>query len=58
MVFRGSKFATGYKCFNRLDRFIKAQKDNTSSEQNNSVISKFECNDCTASYTGHRPRDN
>src|SRR5580765_4877079 len=54
--FRGTEFAAGYKCFNRLNRFIKVHKDITPTECNNNVIYKIHCKDCTASYVGQTKR--
>jgi hypothetical protein len=43
------KFSIGYRCLNRLSRFVKAQKDkDTSTAYTNNVVYKIKCNDCDA----------
>ena len=44
--FRGIGFAAGFKCFNRLNKFIKVQKDTTPVDCNNNVIYKINCKEC------------
>lgn len=41
---------------NRLDRFIKAQKDKNDVPSNSNVIYKINCKDCDASYVGQTKR--
>src|SRR5580765_6856036 len=54
--FEETEFAAGFKCFNRLNKFIKVHKDITPTECNNNVIYKIHCKDCTASYVGQTKR--
>ncbi|EFN68160.1 hypothetical protein EAG_12640, partial [Camponotus floridanus] len=46
----------GYKCFNRLTKFIKAHKDKTPSHHNNNIIYQIQCKDCDATYVGQTKR--
>ncbi|XP_018406344.1 PREDICTED: uncharacterized protein LOC108782548 [Cyphomyrmex costatus] len=45
-----------FKSFNKLDKFIRAQKDTLPKEQNKNVIYKIACNSCDATYVGQTGR--
>ncbi|EFN70287.1 hypothetical protein EAG_06640, partial [Camponotus floridanus] len=47
-------FDIGYKCFNRLNKFIKVHKEN--SHNNNNIIYQIQCKDCDATYVGQTKR--
>lgn len=55
-VFNNTEYSTGFKCFNRLSRFIKVHKDTTPKLKENNVVYKIICNDCDASYVGQTKR--
>lgn len=55
-TFIDTEFLPGYKCFNRLDRFIKLHKDLTTPLHENNIIYKICCRDCNASYVGQTKR--
>ena len=46
----------GYRCINKLNKFIKAYKDKKVISENNNVISKIQCNNCNVSYVGQTKR--
>ncbi|EFN62516.1 hypothetical protein EAG_03655, partial [Camponotus floridanus] len=48
--------STGFKCFNRLNRFIKVHKDATPKLKENNVVYRIDCNNCDASYVGQTKR--
>lgn len=45
-------YALSYRCFNRLNMFMRAHKDKIPYDAQNSVVYKLECNNCDASYVG------
>ncbi|KYN11463.1 hypothetical protein ALC57_16381 [Trachymyrmex cornetzi] len=47
---------TGYRCTNKLNRFIKVYKDRNQHDKNNNVIYKINCNNCDAFYVGQTKR--
>ena len=49
-------FTIGYRCLNRLNRFVKAQKDKDTTTATNNVVYKIQCNDCDTSYVGQTKR--
>jgi hypothetical protein len=51
-----NEFMIGFRCLNKLDRFIKTHKDRNAPNCNNNVIYKVSCNDCNASYVGQTKR--
>jgi hypothetical protein len=51
-----NRFIIGYRCLNRLGRFVKAQKDKDTSTVTNNVVYKINCNNCDASYVGQTKR--
>jgi len=51
-----SQYITGYRVLNNLGKFIKAHKDTNNHFNNNNVIYKIFCNDCSASYVGQTKR--
>jgi hypothetical protein len=53
---RTANISAGYKCFNRLNKFIKTHKDITPTLNNNNVIYRINCKDCDASYVGQTKR--
>ena len=54
--FKDTGFSMGFRCFNKLNRMIKVQKDTTPTIKNNNVVYKIRCNDCDASYVGQTKR--
>ncbi|KYN14498.1 hypothetical protein ALC57_13304 [Trachymyrmex cornetzi] len=46
----------GYRCTNKLNRFIKVHKDRNPHEKNNNVIYRLNCNNCDVSYVGQTKR--
>ena len=42
----------GYRCLNKLNKFIKIHKDKNQHDNSNNVIYKVNCNNCDASYVG------
>ena len=50
------KLKIGYRCLNRLNKFVKAQKDKDITTATNNVVYKIKCNDCYASYVGQIKR--
>ncbi|XP_039312235.1 uncharacterized protein LOC120359297 [Solenopsis invicta] len=46
----------GFRCLNKLDKFIKAHKDKNIKTECNNVVYKLNCNDCNASYVGQTKR--
>jgi len=40
----------GYRCLNKLNKFIKVHKDENQYDKNNNVIYKVNCNNCDESY--------
>lgn len=51
-----SIFSMGYRCLNRLSKFIKTQKDKSERAENNNVVYKIFCNYCNSSYVGQTKR--
>ena len=45
-----SKNMIGYRCLNKLNKFIKIHKDENQYDKNNNVIYKVNCNNCDESY--------
>ena len=45
-----SKNMIGYRCLNKLNKFIKVHKDKNQHDKNNNVIYKVNYNNCDASY--------
>jgi len=50
-------FTLGYKCINKYDNIIKAERKNRILSSNN-VIYKIGCKDCNAPYVGDKRRGN
>jgi hypothetical protein len=46
----------GFRCLNKLDRFIKVHKDKNIKTEWNNVVYKLNCKDCNASYVGQTKR--
>ncbi|KYN20105.1 hypothetical protein ALC57_07533 [Trachymyrmex cornetzi] len=55
-VINKSKTIIGYRCINKLDRFINTHKDKNEYRDNNNVIYKINCIDCDVSYVGQTKR--
>jgi len=51
-----SKAIVGYRCLNKLGRFVKVHKDVDHILAKNNVIYKIGCNNCEASYVGQTKR--
>lgn len=47
---KNANLRVGYRCFNKLDKIIKIQKDNNEHSCCSNVVYKINCNDCNASY--------
>jgi len=52
----GTRLKLAYRSLNKLDKFIKVQKDPLSNLQKKNVVYKIYCNDCDASYVGQMGR--
>lgn len=46
----------GYKCFKKLNNFIKLHKNPTDHMANNNIVYKISCKECDASYIGQTKR--
>jgi len=55
-VFYKSDTMVGFRCLNKLNRFIKVQKDQSQPSTRNNVVYKINCKDCDASYVGQTKR--
>jgi len=55
-VFVDTKLKLAYHSLNKLEKFIKVQKDPLSNLQKKNVVYKIYCNDCDASYLGQTGR--
>jgi len=55
-VIKKSNFIVGFKGINKLNNFIKVQKDETNFMSKNNVVYKILCNNCDASYVGQIKR--
>jgi len=55
-VIKKSNFIVGFKGINKLNNFIKVQKDKTNFMSKNNVVYKILCNNCDASYVGQTKR--
>jgi len=55
-VIVGTKLKLAYHSLNKLNKFIKVQKDPLSNLQKKNVVYKICCNDCDASYVGQTGR--
>jgi len=55
-TFKDTTLLPGYRCFNKLNRYIKLHKDPTPTMHDNNIIYKICCNDCDASYVGQTKR--
>ena len=51
-----SIYSIGYRCINKLNKFIKADKDKKDYSDNNNVVYKIQCNNCDVSYVGQTKR--
>jgi len=45
-------YSIGYRCINKLNKFIKAYKDKKIISDKNNIIYKIQCNNCDVSYVG------
>jgi len=55
-VIKKSNFIVGFKGINKLNNFIKVQKDKTNFISKNNVVYKILYNNCDASYVGQTKR--
>lgn len=53
---RKSNLPVGYRCLDKLDKFIKVHKDKNSQPSTSNVIYKIYCKNCEASYVGQIKR--
>jgi len=51
-----SNHIIGYRCLNKLNKFVKTHKDREPRALNNNMIYKISCKDCDASYVGQTKR--
>jgi len=51
-----SEFIVGFKEINKLNNFIKVQKDKTNYMSENNVVYKLLCNDCDVFYVEQTKR--
>jgi len=51
-----SKASIGFRCLNKLNRFIRVHKDIDHTSLKNNVIYKIGCNNCDATYVGQTKR--
>jgi len=51
-----SKANIGFRCLNKLSRFIKVHKDLDHTSYKNNVIYNIACNNCDATYVGQTKR--
>lgn len=49
-------FIVGYRCMNKLNKFIRTHKDKNQQSGNSNVVYKINCGDCDASYVGQTKR--
>jgi len=50
------KAMIGFRCINKLNKFVKVHKDQNHILSKNNVVYKISCNDCEASYVGQTKR--
>jgi len=55
-LFKNSDYTIGFRCLNKLDKTIRAQKDHTELLQKNNIVYKINCGNCEASYVGQTKR--
>jgi hypothetical protein len=55
-AFDNSDYIAGYRCLNKLNRYIKTHKDKNNSNNQNNVIYRICCKDCDATYIGQTKR--
>ncbi|KYN13987.1 hypothetical protein ALC57_13817, partial [Trachymyrmex cornetzi] len=55
-VINKADYLIGFRCINKLNKFIKSQKDKDELVKNNNVIYKINCDNCNASYVGQTKR--
>jgi hypothetical protein len=51
-----NEFSLGFRCVNKLDKFVKAHKDRNKKTECNNVVYKLKCKDYNASYVGQTKR--
>jgi len=51
-----SKASIGFRCLNKLSRFIRVQKDRDCASFKNNVVYKISCKNCDATYVGQTKR--
>jgi len=58
LKYRGSsKAIIGFRCLNKLSRFVKAHKDKDHLLLKNNVIYKIFCKNCEATYVGNKQKN-
>jgi len=55
-IFYKSDTIVGFRCLNKLNRFIKVQKDQNQPSTCSNEVYKINCRNCDASYVGQTKR--
>jgi len=55
-LFYKSDITVGFRCLNKLNTFIKVQKDQNQTSTRNNIVYKFQCKNCDAFYVGQTKR--
>ena len=51
-----NNYSFGYRCLNKLNKFIKVQEDSIPLFDNSNIVYRLTCNNCDATYVGQSKR--